>query len=400
VLKDGERAMKILQVVPFFPPAYAFGGPVKMAYQIARELVRRNHEVTVYTSDAKDLASRMDVSPTSLVDGIRVYYFRNAAMLLVKNSKLFVTPQLFSVAKGEVQNYDVIHLHEYRTFQNFVVAHYARKHAVPYVLQTHGSLPASLGREKLKYIYDRFFGHRLLRDALRVIALTRTEAKQARQIFVPNERISIIPNGIDMSEYASLPRKGSFRKKFGFSQKKILLYLGRINRVKGLDVLVEAYAHLVNEMKCDDVVLVIVGPDDGYLNELRLLIERLGIDGKVAIVGPLYDREKLEGYVDADVYVLPSRYETFPMSLLEAYACGKPVIASKVGDIKDLVINGVTGLLFERGNIGQLADCIQYILNDESRAIEMGLKGKQFVNQNFTIEKVVDELQHVYRSVA
>jgi len=388
--------MKILQVVPFFPPAEAFGGPVKVAYQTAKELVKRKHEVVVYTSDAKDFGSRLRIDSDNVIDGIRVHYFRNVALTLVKKFKLFVTPQLVSRAKEEVKKFDVIHLHEYRTFQNIVIAHYAKKYGVPYILQAHGSIPRIMAKQRLKRIYDILFGYKLLSGAFTVIALSRVEAEQYRSVGVPEEKIEVIPNGIDLSEYADLPSRGCFRKKFGIKEEeKIVLYLGRIHRVKGLDILVEAFARVIEDL--DDVRLVIVGPDDGYLSKLEALINALSINDNVLILGPMYGHNKLEAYVDADVYILPSRYEAFSMSLLEAYACGKPVIASRVGGLTDTVVEGITGLLVETGDVRKLTRSMLSLLNDDDRAKEMGLRSKQFVKENFTIEKVVDKLEQLYQ---
>ena len=85
---------------------------------------------------------------------------------------------------------------------------------------------------------------------------------------------------------------------------------------------------------------------------------------------------------------------------LEAYACGKPVIASKVGGLKDLVLSKVTGLLSDPGNIRQLANSILYLVNNDDKAREMGLRGKHLVKENFTIEKAVDKFEVVYREIA
>jgi hypothetical protein len=87
-----------------------------------------------------------------------------------------------------------------------------------------------------------------------------------------------------------------------------------------------------------------------------------------SIVGPLYGRDKLEAYVDSEVYVLPSVYETFPMSVLEAYACAKPVIASMVGGLNDLVVHGETGVLFRPKSVMQLSNSLEALLNDSERA--------------------------------
>jgi glycosyltransferase involved in cell wall biosynthesis len=95
-------------------------------------------------------------------------------------------------------------------------------------LQVHGSLPRIGAKQQLKWIYDVLFGYRLLRDASKVIALTRVEAEQYRRMGVPEEKIAIIPNGIDLSEYAELPPKGVFKKKFNIPEdRKIILYLGQ-----------------------------------------------------------------------------------------------------------------------------------------------------------------------------
>ena len=156
----------------------------------------------------------------------------------------------------------------------------------------------------MKWVYDVLFGYRLLRDASKVIALSTVEAEQYRAMGVPEEKIAIIPNGIDLTEYANLPLKGSFKKKFGIDEdEKIVLYLGRIHKIKGIDILVRAFAEIIE--KLDDVKLVIVGPDDGYLGEIETQIKSLNIKNKVLIPGPLYGEDKLAAYVDADVYVLP-----------------------------------------------------------------------------------------------
>jgi len=392
--------MKILQVVPYFPPAYAFGGPVKVAYQISRELIKRGHEVVVYTTDAKDFDSRLGIKSSDIIEGIKVHRFRNHFLSLAKKLKLFITPQLALFARKEVKEFDVIHLHEYRTFQNIVVTYYAKKYGVSYVLQARGSLPRILAWRRLKWAYDVLFGYRFLRDTSKVIALTQTEAQQYRAMGVPEEKIAVIPNGIDLSEYANLPPKRSFRKKFSVDDdKKIILYLGRIHKIKGLDILVRAYAYVVNKLGVNNVLLVIAGVDDGYLDELEQLLSQLRTANNVLLTGPLYGKDKLEAYVDADVFILPSRYETFPNVVLEAYACSKPVIASNVESISDIVIHGKTGLLFRAGNVQDLAEMIVYMLVHLEEARNMGHRARKLVKEKFSIDKVVDSLEVLYEEI-
>ena len=392
--------MKILQVTPYFPPAYAFGGPVKATYQISRELIKRGHEVVVYTTDVKDFGSRLEIDSSNAIEGMKVHRFKNLSLTLVKKLKLFITPQLALFARKEVKKFDIIHLHEYRTFQNIVIRYYARKYNVPYVLQAHGSLPRIGAWQKLKWVYDILFGYRLLRDASRVIALTQVETDHYRRMCVSEEKIAIIPNGIDLSEYAELPPKGSFKKKFNIPEdKKIILHMGRIHKIKGIDFLVRAYAYLKNEMKCKDAVLVIVGSDDGFLGEVKSLVQSLGISRFVIFTGPLYEKIKLGAYVDSDIVVLPSRYETFPNVVLEAYACSKPVVASNVEAIPDMVLHGKTGLLFQAGDVKGLANAIAYMLTHSEEAERMGRNARRLVEERFSIDRVVTQLEALYEKV-
>jgi glycosyltransferase involved in cell wall biosynthesis len=386
--------MKILQVIPVF--SALFGGPVTVVRSICKELSKR-HEVIVYTTAAVD--KRRDFKDFPVEDeseGYRVVYFPR----ILKISGFNISPAMEKTLRESISRYDAVHLHSWRHFQDIIVHRYAKKYNVPYILQTHGSLPRVMVKRTLKWIYDISFGSKLLKDASKVVALSYTEAEQYKAIGVSEEKIAIIPNGIDLSEYAELPPKGSFKKKFNIpDDKRIILYLGRIHKIKGIDFLVKAYAYLINEMKCRDAILVIAGPDDGYISEIKSLVQSLDISNSVLFVGALYGEDKLAAYIDSEVYVLPSRYETFPMTLLEAYACGKTIVASKVGGLRDLVSNGETGLLVEPGNVKQLARNIFNLLNGNDIAKEMGLKGKNFVRENFTIEKVVERLEKLYEEV-
>jgi len=368
------------------------GGSAIVPYYISRELARRGHEVTTFSSDYK--LSREWVES---LHQVKVCPFKTWSSWI----KFYVSPGIMNHARKEIKHFDLIHMHNYRTFQNIIVHHYAKKYGVPYILQAHGSLPRISAWCRLKWFYDILFGYRLLRDASKVIALSRVEVEQYKGVGVPEKKITIIPNGIDLSEYADLPPKGSFKKKFNVPEdKKIILYLGRIHKIKGIDSLVKAYAHLTKKMNYKDAVLVIAGPDDGFFSEVKVLIKTLKIDDdNVLLPGSLYGMNKLEAFVDAKIYVLPSRYETFPMTVLEAYTCGKPVIASNVGDLKDLVIDGETGLLFETGNFKRLAEKTFYLLNNEDEIVKIGKKARRFVEDRYSIERVVDMLEKLYMEV-
>jgi len=391
--------MNILQVYQIFNPEVA-SGAAKVAYYVSKELARRGHNVVYYASDMKDKDTRWLQNTWTIVNGINVQYFKTVCTILARKLKIYITPSLIKPNKRFFQKINVIHLHGYISFQCIVIYHYARKYGVPYVLQAHGSLPRVGAWRRLKWLYDVLFGYRLLRGASKVIALTRIEAEQYRSMGVPEEKIAIIPNGIDLSEYAELPPKGAFKKKFNIPEdRKIILYLGRIHKIKGVDFLIRAYVYLKNKMNFKDAVLVIAGPDDGFLGEVKSLVQSLGISGFVIFTGPLYEKIKLGAYVDSDIVVLPSRYETFPNVVLEAYACSKPVVASNVEAIPDIVLHGKTGLLFQAGDIKGLANAIAYMLAHSEEAERMGRNARRLVEERFSIDRVVTQLEALYEKV-
>ena len=396
--------MKILHVIPSFPPAYAFGGGPRIAFLQAKELVKRGHEVTVYTTDAKDHYSRIFNKRVKWIEkdvkGIRVVYFGNLSMFIVRKFSLFITPTLKTFAKYQIKEFDIIHLHGLRSYQNIIIAQLARKYGIPYVIQAHGTIPAIGAWKTIKKLYDITFGCKILNNASRAIALTSEEAREYESRGVPPDKIAIIPNGIDLSNYAVLPPKDIFKEKIGIPKdKKIILYIGGIHWVKGIDILIKAYSYFKNKLGYREAVLVLVGPDHGYLNKAKVLARSSGVSDSIIFTGPMYGKDKLSAYVDADVFVLPSRHEGFPMVLLEAWACGKPVIASRTGGLRELISDGETGILFEPENHKELAEKILYLLNDPAKAEEIGRKAKLLVERKYSINKIVEQIERVYHDV-
>jgi glycosyltransferase involved in cell wall biosynthesis len=394
--------MKILQITYIYPPeSNITDGITYVAYNISKELSRRGHEVTVYTSDILNLYDNESRSAIDnmIIDNVDVHYFR----CLVGRKTFFVTPKIIHSLKKNINKFDIIHLHDVRTFQAIATYPFARTKKIPYIFQSHGAffhpLPTSNINKIGRLFLDKTIGERIVKNAKKIITTSKTESETYYKWGISKDKILTIPNGIDLSKYKNLPPKESFKKKYGIEDnKKIVLYLARMHWVKGPDVLVKAFALLKKNIGLNKVILVLAGPDDGFLSTIESLVARLGLNESVLLTGPLYGTDKLAAYVDADVYVLPSRYEIFGISLLEACACGVPVVVSRVGGLRDLVIDGVTGILFEPCDVKQLGYAIATLLNDK-RAREMGLRAKRYVKENFSIEKVVDRLEILYDTI-
>lgn len=376
--------MKILQVTPFFSPVH--GGSAEVPYQLSKELAKRGHAVAVYTSDYK-LSSEY-ISP---IPEIEVRSFKT----WMDWAKFFITPGMVVQVKKAIKNFNVVHMHNYYTFQNVIVHHYVKNHDIPYVLQAHGSVATYFERGSLKKIFDAIWGYAILRDASKLIAATPTEAERYKNMGIIEDKIEIVPYGIDLAEFENLPQRGQFRKKYGLDDaQKVVLYLARIHKIKGPDLLAKAFAELSKDL--GDAKLVITGPDDGYLAALKELIRELKIEEEVMFTGPLYGREKLQAYVDADVYVLPSVYETFPVSVLEACACGTPVIVTDRCGIANIV-DGQLGFAVPYDK-DQLTNAILHMLTDDKLRREFGEKGKLLVRQKFNWEKIAELMENVYLS--
>lgn len=383
--------MNILKVIPYFVPAWSYGGPVQVAYRLAKEMVKRGHEVTVYTTDTFDASKRVE-EKEEIIDGIKVRRFTNLSNYLASKHKIFLTPSVLLTAKRELSNFDIIHMHDYRTIQNVIVHHYAKKYSVPYVLQAHGVIPRIAAKQRLKWVYDVAWGYRLLKDASKLLALTELEAEQYQNNGARKNQTEIVPNGIDLSEFESLPKRGEFRKEYGLDgNQKIVLYLGRIHQTKGLDLLIRTFAGLSREI--DSARLAIVGPDDGYASELASLAQALEISDKVLFTGPIYERNRLSAYVDADIFVTPS-FVGFPVTFVEACACGTPVITTKSNANLGWIDNQA-GYVVSYDET-QLHDALAKLLTNRDLAQQFGENGKKLVREKFNWSKIAEELERIY----
>jgi len=386
--------MKILHVTNFFKPSWDTGGIARSAYELSRELASRGHEVTVYTTDGKN---RLDVKKDRPVDvdGIETYYFKNASTTLAKANMplpLAVSP----VARREVRDFDIIHLHGFRTIPSAVVQHYAKKYKVPYVVQPRGTAPRSI-KPLEKKLFDSIIGDRIIYGAERLIASSTFESGQFKGLFpqIDSRRIVHLPNGVEADAYGNLPEKGRFRRRFGINQHTgLILYVGRIHQRKGLDVLVRSFSKVQKK-----ATLAIVGPDDGYLGELKKLVISSGVDDKVVLTGPLYGREKYEAYVDSDLFVLPSKdtYESFGNVAIEALRCGTPVILTTNCGVAEW-LNDKVGRIVNCNEL-ELWEAIEQVLDDRSLKESCKLEGMRLISTEFNWKPIVDRLEGIYSQI-
>ncbi|MDO5849869.1 MAG: glycosyltransferase [Methanobacteriaceae archaeon] len=409
--------MKILHVPHFFVPCLSAGGVVNAAYQIAKKQVDEGHDVHVYTCDGCKERLKFDNRYDVDVDGITVDYFKNISNKF-KLATMLDTPLSapLKIKKG-ISSFDVIHIHEHRQTLAIISAYYARKHDIPYVVQAHGSVLPFFQKEGLKNIFDKTFGFDILHNASKVFALTEVEKEQYLKMGVKEENIEIVPLGINIEEYSDLPKRGLFREKFNISESdKLILFVGRIHKIKGLDLLVNAFKELcddlnnlndldLNNLSDSDLIksnnsvkLAIVGPDDGFLDELESLILKLGLKDNVIITGPLYKEEKQEALVDCDLFVMPSQYESFTTSGLEAMACSKPLVLTKNNHIQDWV-NGNVGISCDYDS-NSLKSAMYEVLSNEELASKFSKEGLRLVYEKYNWDVINNQIIDIYESIS
>ena len=389
--------MKILHVAHFFYPCLSAGGVVNASYQIASKQADGN-DVKVYTSDSckerlKFPNGRYDVD----VGGIKVDYFKNLSNRF-KLATMLDSPLSapFRIRK-DIKNHEVIHIHEHRQTLAIFVRHFAGKNNIPYVVQAHGSVLPFFQKESLKNLFDKVFGFRILHNASCVFALTEVEKEQYLKMGVDENKIEIVPLGINLEEYENLPQKGSFRSRFNIAEDdKLILFVGRIHEIKGLDLLVDAFNDLIDHNGEVSIKLAIVGPDDGYLSKLEEKINEYSLKENVIITGPLYKEEKQEALVDCDLFVMPSKYESFTTSGLEAMACGKPLVLTKNNHIHDWV-DGNVGIACDDDK-DSLRKAIETVLFDDDLSAVYGEKGKELIKTKYNWDIINTQILDIYKN--
>lgn len=392
--------MKILHVAHFFYPCLSAGGVVNASYQIAK-MQAEDNSVKVISSDACKERLRFEDGRYDVdVDGIKVDYFKNISNRF-KLATMLDTPlgAPFRIRR-QVKGFDVVHVHEHRQTLAIIACHFARKYGIPYVIQAHGSVLPFFQKEGLKNIFDKVFGFKILHGASKVFALTEVEKEQYLKMGVEEDKIEIVPLGINVEEYSDLPEEGIFRERFNIPKDdKLIIFIGRVHEIKGLDLLIDAFKELIDSLNHSehDVKLAIIGPDDGYMDTLNLKIAEWDIADEVIVTGPLYKREKQDALVDCDLFVMPSRYESFTTSGLEAMACGKPLVLTKNNHIHDWV-DGSVGLACDDDKIS-LKNAMAEVLFDDELSREFGENGKRLIQEKYNWGMINEQILNIYEGI-
>jgi D-inositol-3-phosphate glycosyltransferase len=364
--------------------------------ELARELGRRGLRVDIFTrrQDPESLA----VIPWDA--NVRVIPISAGPEAPVPKEDVYrLLPQFlrgmmqFREATGE--DYDLMHSHYW--LSGWVGQALQSLWRLPHVTMFH-SLGEAKNRARVSehepsYRIDA--ERQIAQSADRVICASQDEKEMLIRLYgVPADNIELVPCGVDLEEFRPLD-KAEVRRRLGFPEEPIVLFVGRIEPLKGIDILVRAVAQVSEDIR---FCLVVVGGDasaEAEKTELRRLARKLGISRRVAFLDAV-DHSLLPLYYNAaDVCVVPSYYESFGLVALEAMACGTPVVASRVGGLQGTVRDSETGFLVPWRCPEPFAERLELLLENEELRRNLG-EGARAAAEDYAWPRIAERVQAVY----
>jgi glycosyltransferase involved in cell wall biosynthesis len=367
--------MKILNIVSVLS-AREGGGNAERTIQMSRAFVQAGHDCSVLTLDIGDPRAQQ-----SSLGGIRIE-------VIPCLGRRFQVPSLRDLNRIQyaVEKADVIHLMGYWSLLGALVGRMAERARIPYVISPAGALPI-FGRSRFfKFCFNVLLGNHLLRRAAGWIAVTLSEVKEFQAYGVPSNQIIVIPNGVAEMNFLDMDilENSILAVLLGGS---FILYMGRLNYIKGPDLLIESFAIIAREFP--HITLVIAGPDEGMKASLMERVKELDLLYRVKFLGFITGQSKLIAYHRASLLVVPSRSEAMSIVAVEAGACGTPVLMTNQCGLHDL--REVDDRLVVEPTAVGLATGLRTALQDLDRLELWGVKWRQLVMQRFLWRNLADK---------
>lgn len=294
------------------------------------------------------------------------------------NKRWFIPFPEIRVVKELVEKADVIQLMNHWTLINIWVYFWARKLSKPYVVCPAGALTV-FGRSKIKkYLYQFIFGKNIFRHASAAIAISPHEIELLKNMGLPIHLVHEIPNGVSENDFAYTD-EALFRGNANIGTEPYILFVGRINEIKGPDLLLKAFSELKDKQSYH---LVFAGPDGGMKDSLKQEAEAQGLESRVHFVGYLGGDMKSSAYHGAEFLTIPSRHEAMSIVALESAISGKPVLLTDQCGFSSLAEAG--GGMEVPASIEGITKGLEDMLKDGVDLVEMGKYARGYVNENYS----------------
>jgi glycosyltransferase involved in cell wall biosynthesis len=386
--------VRVLHVIPTMSLRY--GGPTKACREMAEAVAARGHEVEIFTTDYDGFGGyEIDLAPRQAKHGVLIRTFPvDLPPRYLRLSRPFA-----QAVRQRLTAFDLVHIHSLYFFTTLAAGFYANRHGVPYVLEPHGSLDPYLywRHRKRKRVIEALYQDRLFKRAAAVHYTSAEERALAAPYSFARPSFTV-PLGLDVGAYRPLPPPGTFRARYPQLQdKRLLLFFGRLNFKKGLDILAQAFGRVARRRT--DVHLVITGPDnDAYRPQIEAWLREAGVLGRTTFTGMLTGPAKLAVLNDADLFLLPSYTENFGIAVVEAMACRLPVLISdKVNIWRDVKAEGAGEV--EPCDPERVAARILAMLADPGRLAAYGQRGEAAVRRLFDWSVIGARMEAAYEAI-
>ncbi len=390
--------MKIALVCPASLPATQFGGIVFLTVDIAREISKLGHDVTIYTTD-------LDFSNGSNKFNKKLPRIEHTQKFKINRSHTWFSLKLFffspSIYKEMISDKpDIIHTIGLRSFQSMIAWLVSKKYNIPLVVSDQGGLTTHPFQKESGIIFklivkiQNILIKKIIKNSSSICAANEYE----KEIFLSlheKSKIKIIRNGVNLD---SLISTKNFKTTYKINS-KFILFVGRFSKSKGINTLIDAIHMIKNELKSRNVRLVIMGVDFGYEKEMFQSIEKLNLINEIIVIKNPPRDDVISAYGESEFLILPSRWELSPLVPLESFAFKRPVISTNSHGIPYTVKNNKNGLLVEPENPEQLSDTILKLLDDTVLRDKLGLEGYNFVQTECNCVSMAKNHLELYQSL-
>jgi len=381
--------MKLLTVIPGIGASY--GGPSKSVTELVEALAHQGIEVDMVTTNA-DTNRQLEVTLQTWIPqgSYRIQYF---PYWHVHDYK--ISPSLTRWLIKNVANYDIVMTHANFSYISSVANWICRSQKVPYVMNPHGMLePWALSYKAWKKrFYYTWFEQPALQNASAIRVLASREIDNVKQLHIDTP-LMLAPNGIHCEDFETLPNPQIFLQAFPKTQQKsLILFMGRIDPKKGLDLLAKAFAQV--HAVFPQTHLVVAGPDNTrFLSTVQGYFKEAGCLDSVTFTGILTGELKFAAFAAADVYIAPSYSEGFSMSVLEGMASSLPCVITTACNFPEAT--AANAAIVVEIDSEAIANALLRCLNHPDEAKAMGDRARQFILENYTWDKIAVQMKQVY----
>ena len=390
--------MKIALVCPASLPATQFGGIVFLAVDIARELSELGHDVTIYTTDL-DFSNGSNKFNKNLPRIEQIDKFKiNRSHTWFSIKLFFFNPSIYK--KLSADKPDIIHTIGLRSFQSLVSWLVSKRYNIPLVVSDQGGLTTHPSLNQLSLSFkiivkvQNIFIKQFLKHASGISSANEYE----NQIFLDlykKSKLTIIRNGVNLK---SLVSNKNFKKTYDINS-KFILFVGRFSKSKGIENLINSINLIKNELNSRKTILVIMGVDFGYQNEMFSLIKKFNLSENILVIKNPPREDVISAYGESEFLVMPSQWELSPLVPLESFAFSRPVISTNSHGIPFTVQNNKNGILVEPENSKELSNAIIKLLDNPTQRDSLGSAGYDFVHKECNCISMAKNHLKLYQNI-